>query len=100
MVCTLLSANIDPNDYEDDMTNISRIDITPPSLKLLTEHEVVTLIRKSVHWLRRKRWEGGEDSIPYRKLGASVRYDEADVLSYIQRHALRIFTSEKGGINE
>ncbi len=35
-------------------------------IKLLTEQEVAALIRKSVHWLRRKRWEGGIDSIPYR----------------------------------
>jgi len=49
-------------------------------IKLLTENEVAPLIRKSVHWLRWKRWEGGIDSIPYRKLGASVRYAESDVL--------------------
>lgn len=67
-------------------------------IKLLTETEVAALIRKSVHWLRRKRWEGGNDSIPYRKLGASVRYAENDVFYYIAQHALRISTSDNGGI--
>jgi predicted DNA-binding transcriptional regulator AlpA len=63
-------------------------------IKLLTEHEVSALIRKSVHWLRRKRWEGGDNSIPYRKLGSSVRYAEIDVLNWIQQHALLTSTSE------
>ena len=59
------------------------------TIKLLTEQEVAALIRKSVHWLRRKRWEGGADSIPYRKLGASVRYAEADVLCWIELRTLQ-----------
>lgn len=66
------------------------------SIKLLTEQEVAVLVRKSVHWLRRKRWEGGPDSIPYRKIGASVRYSEADVLCFIQKHALQVSTSQTG----
>lgn len=66
------------------------------AIKLLTEYEVSVLIRKSVYWLRRKRWEGGADSIPYRKLGSSVRYSEMDVLNWIQQHALLTSTSERG----
>lgn len=58
-------------------------------IKLLTEQEVAALIRKSVHWLRRKRWEGGTESIPYRKLGSAVRYAESDVLKWIEQHALQ-----------
>lgn len=65
-------------------------------IKLLTEQEVSTLIRKSVHWLRRKRWEGGSNSIPYRKLGSSVRYAETNVLNWIQQHTLLTSTSEGG----
>jgi predicted DNA-binding transcriptional regulator AlpA len=63
-------------------------------IKLLNEREVSTLIRKSVHWLRRKRWEGGNHSIPYRKLGASVRYAESDVLGWIIERAPQISTSQ------
>jgi predicted DNA-binding transcriptional regulator AlpA len=65
-------------------------------IKLLTEQEVAELIRKSIYWLRRKRSEGGNGSIPYRKLGASVRYAESDVLHYIEEHALQTSTSEGG----
>ena len=61
---------------------------------LLTEKEVAPIVRKSVHWLQRKRWEGGQDSIPYRKLGSSVRYDQQDVLAWIEKRLLQTSTSE------
>lgn len=71
-------------------SQISTIPLTNPIvIKLLTEHEVAALIRKSVHWLRRKRWEGGTESIPYRKLGSAVRYAESDVLKWIAQHELQ-----------
>ena len=60
---------------------------------LLTEQEVAPLIRKSVHWLRRQRWIGGPNSIPYRKLGSSVRYDQQDVLQWIEQRSLQTSTS-------
>jgi predicted DNA-binding transcriptional regulator AlpA len=63
--------------------------VTLNIIKLLTEQEVAALIRKSVHWLRRKRWEGGAESIPYRKLGSAVRYAESDVLNWIEQHTLQ-----------
>jgi len=63
-------------------------------IKLLTEQEVSQLIRKSVHWLRRSRWAGY--GLPYRKLGHSVRYAEADVFAWIEQHVLQVSTSEKG----
>ncbi len=62
--------------------------------KLLTEHEVAPIIRKSVHWLRRDRWKGGPDAIPYRKLGSSVRYDLQNVITWINSHGLQTSTSE------
>lgn len=68
-------------------------------IKLLTEQEVSALIRKSVNWLRLKRCEGSSDSIPYRKLGKSVRYAEADVLNWIEKHVLQTST-KKGGAHE
>ncbi len=70
--------------------------IASSAFKLLTEHEVAAIIRKSVHWLRRKRWEGGIESIPYRKLGSSVRYAEADVLNWLEQHNLQTSTSQGG----
>jgi hypothetical protein len=72
---------------------------TSSFIQLLTEKEVAVLIRKSVHWLRRKRWEGGPDSIPYRKFGASVRYDQLDVIKWIEQRTLQTSTSERGGHN-
>ena len=77
-----------------DLSNTTISLVIPTQIKLLTEHEVAILIRKSVHWLRRKRWEGGQDSIPYRKLGSSVRYAESDVLSWIEQHLPQTSTSE------
>ena len=62
-------------------------------IKLLNEREVALLIRKSVHWLRRKRWEGGIHSIPYLKLGGSVRYVETEVLNWIAQHRPQTSTS-------
>jgi predicted DNA-binding transcriptional regulator AlpA len=54
-------------------------------MMLLNEHEVAQMIGMSVHWLRRKRWEGG--GIPYIKMGggrgASVRYAPEAVEAYI-----------------
>jgi len=66
------------------------------TIRLLTEKEVAPLIRKSVHWLRRKRWEGGTDSIPYRKLGSSVRYDQHDVIRWVEARAPQTSTSHRG----
>jgi hypothetical protein len=52
--------------------------------KLMTETETAVLIGMSVHWLRRKRWEGG--GIPYIKMtrGGAVRYSEKVVEEYIE----------------
>lgn len=61
--------------------------------KLLTEQEVAGMIKMSVHWLRRKRWEGG--GIPYAKMnpGRAVRYRHSDVISYVSK-LVRKSTSE------
>lgn len=53
--------------------------------ELLREKEVAQLVGMSVHWLRRKRWEGR--GIPYVKLSegnGAVRYRRADVVSFIE----------------
>ena len=54
-------------------------------IKFLDEKQVSLMIRKSVSWLQRSRWSGG--GIPYRKLGRSVRYDEATVLEWLKTNA-------------
>lgn len=52
--------------------------------KLLNQKQVSEIIGLSEAWLERKRWEGG--GIPYRKLGRAVRYDERDVIAWIEAH--------------
>lgn len=59
--------------------------------KLLNQKQVAEIIGFSEAWLERKRWEGG--GIPYRKLGRSVRYDERDVLDWIEAHGKQNSTS-------
>lgn len=63
--------------------------------KLMTEKETALMVGMSVHWLRRKRWEGG--GIPFVKMSArgAVRYSEETVLQYIDAH-FRISTSDTG----
>ena len=54
--------------------------------KLMTEWETATMVGMSVHWLRRKRWEGG--GIPFIKMtdGGAVRYSEDTVRDYLTAH--------------
>ena len=59
--------------------------------KLLNQKQVAEIIGLSEAWLERKRWEGG--GIPYRKLGRCVRYDEHDVIEWIQAHSKQNSTS-------
>lgn len=59
--------------------------------KLLNQKQVAEIIGLSEAWLERKRWEGG--GIPYRKLGRCVRYDEHDVLDWIEAHSKQNSTS-------
>lgn len=59
--------------------------------KLLNQKQVAEIIGLSEAWLERKRWEGG--GIPYRKLGRCVRYDEHDVLEWIEAHSKQYSTS-------
>ena len=50
--------------------------------KLLNQKEVASIIQKSEAWLERQRWLG--EGIPYRKIGRSVRYQEDDILSFLE----------------
>lgn len=49
---------------------------------LLTQAEAARIIGKSEKWLERDRWAG--PTVPYVKLGRSVRYRVADLLTYIE----------------
>ena len=66
-------------------------------IRLLPQKDVAQMIGLSESWLERKRWAGG--GIAYRKLGRSVRYDERDVIEWIETHGLRRSTSEVGAGN-
>jgi hypothetical protein len=67
------------------------------SQALLNEKETADLLRMSVHWLRRKRWEGG--GIPFIRLGegskGAVRYRLEDIESYVAARVRRS-TSDTG----
>jgi hypothetical protein len=56
--------------------------------KPLTEKEASEIIGLSVHWLRRKRWEG--DGPRFLKLGpgskSAIRYMPADLQDFIIAH--------------
>ena len=53
------------------------------------------MVGMSVHWLRRKRWEGG--GIPFIKMSekGAVRYSEEVVIRYLDAH-FRTSTSDTG----
>jgi predicted DNA-binding transcriptional regulator AlpA len=64
---------------------------------LLNEKEAGALLGMSVHWLRRKRWEGG--GIPFIRLGdgpkGAVRYRLEDIEGYVASRVRRS-TSDTG----
>jgi predicted DNA-binding transcriptional regulator AlpA len=64
---------------------------------LLHERETAELLGMSVHWLRRKRWEG--DGVPFIRLGdgskGAIRYRLEDIDRYIAAR-VRLSTSDKG----
>ena len=61
-------------------TEITTTTATVPVL--LTQDEAARVINKSPKWLERDRWAG--PTVPYVKLGRSVRYRVADLLAYIE----------------
>ena len=67
-----------------DMTNDTQI--------LLTQTEAATILRKSVSWMERSRWNGSGP--PYRKIGRHVRYPKDALLDWINGHPLQTSTSE------
>ena len=65
--------------------------------RLLNQKEVASIIRKSEAWLERQRWLG--EGIPYRKIGRSVRYQEDDILSFLEEQP-KIQTYPRGNNDE
>lgn len=51
---------------------------------LLTQAEAARIINKSEKWFERDRWAG--PTLPYVKLGRSVRYRAADIAAYIENN--------------
>lgn len=76
--------------------------VTGPSAipALLSGKALAQRLGISHRTLERMRVEGGRDALPYHKLGggkrAAVRYNEAEVLAWLDRHR-RTSTSEGGG---
>lgn len=77
------------NDFimDEFMSNTSNVSEQKNPIKLLTDHETAALIRKSPAWLRQDRRT--ERKIPFRKIGRHVRYNEIDVLKFIEQHQLQ-----------
>jgi len=69
-------------------TNITQTTATVPVF--LTQGEAARVINKSEKWLERDRWIG--PTIPYCKLGRSVRYRVADLLEYIEGNVTPVAT--------
>ena len=54
---------------------------------LWTQDETAQYIGKSLKWLERDRWAG--PTIPYVKLGRSVRYRASDVIAVVEANTVR-----------
>ena len=50
--------------------------------RLLNQKEVASIIRKLEACLERQRWIG--EGIPYLKIGRNVRYQEDDILGFLE----------------
>lgn len=68
------------------------MEMTNDTQTLLTQTEAATILRKSVSWMERSRWNGSGP--PYRKIGRHVRYPKAALLEWINGHPLQSSTSE------
>ncbi len=63
--------------------------------RLLTEREAAALLNLAVPTLRRWRWAGRGPR--FAKIGAAVRYDPADLRSYISQQMRRSTTDTGEG---
>jgi len=79
------------------MDKIQQKKVTLMASALLDEKKTAELLGMSVHWLRRKRWEGG--GVPFIRIGdgpkGAVRYRLEDIDSYVAARVRRS-TSDKG----
>ena len=66
--------------------------VSPPAL--VNETGAASILGLSVKTLRRWRWAGKPD-LPFHKIGSAVRYDLADLTSFIEA-GRRTSTSDPG----
>ncbi|MCK4577392.1 MAG: helix-turn-helix domain-containing protein [Candidatus Marinimicrobia bacterium] len=59
---------------------------------LLTQTEAAAILKKSISWMERARWNGSGP--PYRKLGRAVRYPLSTLHKWIVSHPLQSSTAE------
>lgn len=64
-------------------------------VRLLTPEQVASIVGLSTSTLAKMRCQRS-DGIEFRKLGAAVRYAEADVLAWIAARPVRRSTSDSG----
>ena len=55
--------------------------------KILTEKQVADRLNLHVQTLRNWRFQGRD--LPYLKLGTAVRYDESDVIAWLERQKVK-----------
>ncbi|AJE47957.1 helix-turn-helix domain-containing protein [Celeribacter indicus] len=53
---------------------------------LVTQRQAADYLAISEKKLERQRWIGGDDCIPFVKLGRHVRYRAADLLAYVEKN--------------
>lgn len=53
--------------------------------KLYTEKEVAEMLKLSVYTLREWRARTGTKSIKYLKIGGAIRYEEREILKFLER---------------
>jgi predicted DNA-binding transcriptional regulator AlpA len=61
---------------------------------LLTDADVARLTGRARKTIQKDRLRGGEDCIPFIRLGRLVRYRQSDVAEFISRHPTLRSTSE------
>ena len=59
---------------------------------LLTRTEAAAILKKSISWMERSRWDG--QGPPFRKIGRAVRYPLGALQDWITGHPLQTSTSE------
>jgi phage terminase Nu1 subunit (DNA packaging protein) len=64
--------------------------------KLINENKTTEILDISIHKLQKDRRVGSP--IPFIRIGRSIKYDLADVMSYIERQKFSSTSEYKGGV--